>query len=63
MIKYRNKMYTLVLDGNEYSMQQITMNSHSNNSNVWTTDGWVNPSNLWLPPPPRECNFFVNSDR
>ena len=55
-------MYTLVLDGNEYSMQQITMNSHSNNSNVWTTDGWVNPSNLWLPPP-RECNFFVNSDR
>lgn len=45
-------MYTLVLDGNEYSMQQITMNSHSNNSNVWTTNGWVNPSNLWLPPPP-----------
>ena len=46
-------MYTLVLDGNEYSMQQITMNSNSNNSNVWTTDGWVNPSNLWLPPPQR----------
>lgn len=44
-------MYTLLLDGNEYSMQQITMNSNSN-SDVWTTNGWINPSNLWLPPPP-----------